>query len=250
MKTFIFIFITTASMIASAQTALQDMQDSEFLPESNPDHQFDYQEVKKQTFTDFESAAKWADVVAIAQLTNIDYTKQRALNAEGQAYLTVRVGYKGVQKNELLIINAKGFEKEACYFPDKEGVEGQRYLVFLKATASDGEYTGFKPLCQLPILLTDTGQYALKYPLDTEIPVPDTLVKNLSYKDPHATIDTSEWTHLKREEIAESQFMELTEKDDLFQKRFFLSYTKGIMMYEIRKLMNIPIQPRITSKQK
>lgn len=250
MKTFTLIISIMTSLSVYGQTELQNMQNSEFLPESNPDHKFEYQQIENQTFEDFESAAQWADVVAIAQLVNIDYTKQRELNAKGQAYLTVRVGYKGVQKNELLIVNAKGFDQSVCYFPDKAGVEGQRYLVFLKSTSSEGEYTGFKPMCQLPILLTDTGEYALKYPLDAGITISETLIRNLTFKDPHATIDATEWTHLKRQETSETQFMTLIEKENMFQKLFYLSYTKGIMMYEIRKLMNIPIQPRITSKQK
>lgn len=226
------------------------MQDSAFLPESNPDHQFSYQQLDVQTFDDYESAAKWADVVAIAQLHNTDYSKTRELNAKGQAYLTVRVPYKGVRKNELLIVNAEGFDTSACYYPDKEGVEGQRFLVFLKATQAESEYVGFKPLCQQTILLTDTGQYALKYPLDSKIPVPDNLIEAITYRDPHATLDVSEWTHLKRESFAKEESMTLTEKEDMFQKHYYLTYTKGIMMHHIRKLMNIPVKQRITSKQK
>ena len=75
-------------------------------------------------------------------------------------------------------------------------------------------------------------------------------VKDINYRDPHATIDVSEWTHIKREATAKAQFMTLSEKEDMFQKFFYLTYTKGIMMYEIRKLMNITAKQRITSDQK
>lgn len=225
------------------------MKDSAFLPEANPDHDFDYGMISPQQFSSFEQAAAWADVVAIAQLHNTDYQKTRELNSQGQAFLQVRVPYKGVQKNELLIVNAKGFDDHVCYYPDKAGVEGQRFLVFLKSTDNDGEYVGFKPLCQMPVLLTDTGQYALKYPLDANLEVSEKLIEVMVFGDPHATIDATDWTHIKRKAHAKAQSMALKEDEDMFQKHYYLTYQKGIMMYHIRKLMNIPVQPRISSKQ-
>ena len=127
MKRITLIATLFSALTATAQTDLQGMQSSEFLPEANPDHQFDYQQTGPQKFESFEAAAAWADVVAIAQLNNIDYKKTRDLNAKGQGFLTVRVPYKGVRKNELLIVNAKGFEDHICYYPDKAGVEGQKH---------------------------------------------------------------------------------------------------------------------------
>ncbi len=249
MKKPLMIYLLTVSSLINAQTALQDMKQSDFLPEANPDHKFDYQETEPQSFGSFEKAAQWADVVAIVQLENIDYQKTRELNAKGQAFLKVLVPYKGVKKNQLLIVNAKGFEDHVCYFPEKTTTEGQRYLTFLKTTQNIDEYTGFKPLCQMPILVTDTGQYALKYPLDVNIPIDDTIVEVMIFADPNATIDASDWTHLKREKVVKDQAMKLLEAEDTFQKRYYLTYQKGIMIYHIRELMNIPIKPRISSKQ-
>ncbi|WP_223787795.1 hypothetical protein [Marinicella meishanensis] len=218
------------------------------LPEANRDFEFDYTTLPPMAFESFEAAAEWADVVAIAQLLNVDYEQTRELNAKGQAFLTVRVPYKGVQKDEFLIVSSKGFEDHVCYYPNREG-EGQRFLVFLKRSKNEGEYLGFKPMCQLQVLLTDTGQYALRYPFDSNTPVPEGLVQTMQFGDPHARIDATEWTSIRRDEHQQKFASELSEDSDLFQKYFYLTYTQGVMMYEIRKLMNIQAQPRIHSKQ-
>ncbi|TDR22502.1 hypothetical protein [Marinicella litoralis] len=221
---------------------------SNLLPEANRNFEFDYEPIEPIAFATFEAAAAWADVVAIAQVVNIDYLKTRDLNSQGQGFLTVRVPYKGVKKNDLLIVSSKGFEDHVCYYPDRIE-EGERFLVFLKESKNQGEYHGFKPFCQLQILLTDTGEYALRYPLDAKIDVPSDLIEDITYNDPHAVIDVTDWTHIRREEYQQAFSTTLTEDSDLFQKYFYLTYNKGIMIYKVRKLMNIKAEPRISSKQ-
>lgn len=249
MKTTSLILTLLTSLSAGAETELQQLQNSRLLPESNRQHQFDYQPIEAQQFTGFEQAAQWADVVALAQVLNTDYKTTRKLNAEGQAFLQVRVPYKGVKKGQLLMVNAKGFDDNACYYPDREG-EGKRYLVFLKESQNKDEYQGFKPFCQLQVLLTEQGKYALKYPLDAnQIQIDPKLIEEINYQDPHAIIDATEWTGIKRQQHQKQQQSELIESEDLFQKYYHLKYRKGIMMQHIRKLMNIPIKKRINSNQ-
>jgi len=219
------------------------------LPESNPDFQFDYSIPKPIAFESLQEAAEWADVVAVAQVVNIDYQKTRDLNAQGQAFLTVRVPYKGVNKNDLLIVSAKGFEEYQCYYPDREN-EGQRYLVFLKQSPNnDNEYHGFKPFCQLQILLDDAGRYTLRYPTDTTIDFEPSLVKNITYQDPHARVDATEWTSIKRKEYQQQFNTELITEEDLFQKYFFLKYTRGIPLSDIRPLLKVQRKASIHSDQ-
>lgn len=218
------------------------------LPEANPDYQFDYSDLTPVKFDSFAAVAEWADVVAIAQVVNVDYQQTREINAQGQAFLTVHVPYKGVKKNDLLIVNSKGFEAHTCYYPDRLG-EGERFLVFLKKSKNEGEYLGFKPYCQLQVLLTDTGQYALRYPLTLDFEISADLVKTIQFNDPNAQIDVTEWTGIKRAEHQRSFNSVLTEDEDLFQKYFYLTYTQGVMIYEIRKLMDISAKARISSKQ-
>ncbi len=238
-----FLFLLSFGINSQAQVTEDGL-----LPESNRDYQFDYAEIMPQSFSSFEEVAAWADVVAIAQVVNIDYLKTRELNAMGQAFLTVRVPYKGVQKDQLLTVSSKGFEDHVCYYPDRIE-EGERFLVFLKNSKNEGEYHGFNPYCQLQVLLTDIGQYALRYPLTLDFELPAELVKDLQFNDPHATVDATEWTGLSREEHQKQFNSILSEDADMFQKFFYLTYTQGIMIYEIRKLMNIPVQQRINSKQ-
>jgi hypothetical protein len=219
------------------------------LPESNPDFQFDYSTPKPIAFESLQEAAEWADVVAVAQVVNIDYQKTRDLNAEGQAFLTVRVPYKGVNKNDLLIVSAKGFEDYQCYYPDREN-EGQRYLVFLKeSTNNDNEYHGFKPFCQIQILLDDAGRYNVRYPTDTTIEFDSSLVKDITFQDPHARVDATEWTSIKRDEYSEQFNTELITEEDLFQKYFFLKYTRGIPLSDIRPLLKVQRKASIHSDQ-
>ncbi|VAW47094.1 hypothetical protein MNBD_GAMMA02-1730 [hydrothermal vent metagenome] len=218
------------------------------LPEANRDFQFDYSDLAPIKFESFEAVAAWADVVAIAQVVNIDYEQTRELNAKGQAFLNVHVPYKGVKRNELLIVSSKGFEPHSCYYPDRIG-EGERFLVFLKKSENDGEYHGFNPYCQLQILLTDTGEYALRYPLTLDFEISSDLVRPIQYNDPNAQIDATEWTGISREQH-QKEFGSILKKDaDMFQKFFHLSYTQGVMIYEIRKLMKIKAKARISSKQ-
>lgn len=249
MKTTTLIITLLISLLANAQTDLQEWKKSGLLPESNREHQFDYSPLPAQSFTSFEQAAQWADVVALVQVFNTDYKTTRKLNAEGQAFLDVRVPYKGVKKGQLLIVNAKGFDDNACYYPDRKG-EGQRYLVFLKESKNKDEYQGFKPFCQLQVLLTEQGKYALKYPLDaSQIQIDQNLIEEINYQDPHAIIDATDWTGVKREQHQKQQMSKLIESEDLFQKYYHLKYRKGIMIQHIRKLMNIPVKKRISSNQ-
>lgn len=240
--------IVTTGLLALALIVVAQNPKSNLLPEANRDFGFDYTSIEPVKFKSFEEAANWADVVAIAQVINIDYIKTRELNAQGQAFLRVRVPYKGVQKDELLIVSSKGFEDHVCYYPDREG-EGQRYLVFLKNSSNEGEYHGFKPFCQMQVLLTDTGEYALRYPMDASLDIDSDLVKEITFNDPHAVIDATEWTGISREQHQKKYATTLKEDSDMFQKYYYLTYTKGILMYQIRKLMNIKPQPRISSKQ-
>lgn len=240
MRLITLIIILIVSLAAVAQN---------LLPESNPDFQFDYSTPEPIDFQSLQEAADWADVVAVAQVVNIDYQQTRELNARGQAFLTVRVPYKGVNKNDLLIVSAKGFEDYQCYYPDREN-EGQRYLVFLKQSPNnDNEYHGFKPFCQLQVLLDDSGRYNLRYPTDSKLDFKPELIQEIIYQDPHALVDATEWTSIKRDEYMKRFHTELLTEEDLFQKYYYLKYTRGIPLSDIRPLLKVHRKPDIHSDQ-
>ena len=236
------------SSVITISPVFSQVNTSNLLPEANREFEFDYTSTEPVEFKSFEQAAAWADVIAIAQVVNIDYLKTRDLNAQGQGFLTVRVPYKGVDKNDLLIVSSKGFEDHACYYPDRIE-EGERFLVFLKKSKNQGEYHGFKPFCQLQVLLNDLGQYALRYPLDTELEIAADLIDEMKFNDPHSVLDVTDWTNISRQAYKDKYSAILTEDSDMFQKFFYLTYTKGIMIYKVRKLMNIQAEPKISSKQ-
>ncbi len=241
------LILVTQSLLWTPSSHAQHSIDG-LLPEANRDFQFDYSELAPVKFASFAAAAEWADVVAIAQVVNVDYEQTREMNAKGQAFLNVHVPYKGVKKNELLIVSSKGFEAHTCYYPDRIG-EGERFLLFLKKSKNEGEYLGFKPYCQLQVLLTDTGEYALRYPLTLDFDISADLVKTIQFNDPNAQIDATEWTGISRQQHQDQFGSILSEDADMFQKFFYLTYTQGVMIYEIRKLMDISARARITSEQ-
>ncbi len=210
------------------------------------------EDVKIPQLKSFEEAAQWADLVAIAQVDDIEYKKVRKLNASGYAYLKVRVPYKGAELNETIAVVAKGFSKNVCYYPDREN-EGERFLVFLKKAPEEKSnvYYGLKPYCQLQVLLSDTGQYILRTPLDQNIfPIDEKLIEPQKFKDPHAQFDTTLWTSTKRDEYANQYKCEIIETEDTLQRYYHLRYTEGVPIYKIRPLLKLKHVPRITSKQK
>ena len=149
----------------------------------------------------------------------------------------------------MLIVSAKGFEEYQCYYPDREN-DGQRYLVFLKQSPkNDNEYHGFKPFCQLQVLLDDIGRYNLRYPTDTTLDFEPELIQKTTYQDPHARVDATEWTSISRDDYSEQFNTELITEEDFFQKYYFLKYTQGIPLSDIRPLLKVQRQPNMHSDQ-
>jgi len=209
------------------------------------------EKIQAPELNSFEQASQWADLVAIAQVDDIEYEKVRELNSKGYAYLNIRVAYKGATRGESIAVIAKGFEDNTCYYPDREN-EGERFLVFLKKSPDEKSnvYYGFKPYCQMQILLSDTGQYILRTPLDGNIfPINNELIEQHSFNDPHAQFDTTLWTSTKRDEYAKNYQCKIIESEDTLNRYFHLRYTQGVPLYKIRPLLKVKIKPRITSKQ-
>jgi len=209
------------------------------------------QKLKAPELKSLQEAAQWADLVALAQVNDIEYDKVRDLNANGYAYLNILVPYKGTSKEEAIAVVASGFDDNVCYYPDRVN-EGERFLVFLKKAPKElkNVYYGFKPFCQLQVLLSDLGHYILRTPVtDHVIEFDKSLIEQHQFNDPHAMIDASLWTGISRKEYAEKYQCKIIESEDFSNKYFHLRYTQGIPIYKIKPLMKIPYTPRITSKQ-
>ena len=199
----------------------------------------------------FAEATEWADLVAIAQVDDIEYEQVRELNAKGYAFLNILIPYKGSKKDEPIAVVASGFESNACYYPDRIN-EGERFLVFLKKAPNDKSnvYYGYKPFCQFQILLSDLGQYILRTPLDTDaIKIDETLIQDTVFNDPHVMIDATLWTNIDRKSYAEKFHCKIIETEDSLQKYYHLRYTQGIPIYDVRPLLKLKYKARIRSDQ-
>ena len=78
----------------------------------------------------------------------------------------------------------------------------------------------FQTKFQIQVLLTDTGEYAIRYPMDTNINIEDELIREINYNDPHAVIDATDWTSISRQQHQEKFDTILTEDSDMFHKFF------------------------------
>jgi len=209
------------------------------------------EDITAPQFNSFAQATKWADLVAIAQVDDIEYEKVRKINANGYAYLNILIPYKGAKKDEPIAVIATGFDDNVCYYPDRVN-EGERYLVFLKKAPNEKNnvYYGFKPYCQMQVLLSDMGQYILRTPLDTNtINIDTSLIENHEFNDPHAMVDATLWTSISRDKYIDRFKCKLIETEDSVNKYFHLRYTQGVPIYNIRPLLELEYKPRISSKQ-
>ena len=203
------------------------------------------------TLSTFPQASQWADLVAVAQVDDIEYEQVRKLNSKGYAFLNILVPYKGTIRGESIAVIATGFDDNICYYPDREN-EGERFLVFLKKAPDEMKnvYYGFKPFCQMQILLSDLGQYILRTPLDNNsVKIPEELIEAHQFNDPHAMFDTTLWTGTTRQKYADQYQCKIVETEDAFSRYYHLRYTQGVSIYKVRPLLEIKYKPRISSKQ-
>lgn len=243
MKYFLLIIIAIANFTAEAEITFSQ----------NPD---DFstnglKNIQAPVLKSFAQATQWADLVAIAQVDDIEYEKVRNLNVKGYAFLNVLVAYKGATRGESIAVIAEGTGNEVCYYPDRAN-EGERMLVFLRKAPGEKNnvYYGFNPYCQMQILLSETGQYILRTPLDNDaLKIDDNLIEQQTFVDPHAMVDATMWTGTKREKYANQFQCKIIPSEDTFNKYFHLRYTQGIPIYKIRKLLKVEYKAKITSKQ-
>ncbi len=205
--------------------------------------------IKAPILKTLAEVTQWADLVAVAQVDDIEYEQVRKLNAKGYAFLNILVPYKGASRDKPIAVIATGFEDNVCYYPDRVN-EGERFLVFLKKAPGefDNVYYGFKPFCQFQVLLSDLGQYILRTPIDI-VKIPKDLIEPHQFNDPHAMVDATLWTSISRQKYADKYQCKIIETEDEFNKYYYLRYTKGVPIYKVRPLLKIKYKPRISSKQ-
>ena len=190
----------------------------------------------------FAQLAADADLIAVVQVeeTTYEYVR-RKFPVKGTGYLKVLLPYKGdTTPGTLIQVPESGLRDTACYYPrlDLFQVEGARFLAFLKQEKDD-VYKGVAPYCQLPVFVTDSARYALKYPVPgVEFASPDQ-VRELQFADPAAYVETNDMTRMQIEAL-EADFARPVPTAPGFPPDTRYVYTRGIMLGDVRAAMFPP----------
>lgn len=190
------------------------------------------------------------DLVAIAQVTVTDYQKTREFPSSGSAYLTALIPYKGIEKGQLIEVTEKGLDADACYYPEIEvlQMEGHRFLVFLNKDSNKADsYHGYLPYCQIPVFVTSDNSYAIGAPV-FDLSIPDEIVQPVTFGDPAAVIDLTEWPRPEADRFVESfDLIQIPPREDQPENTRLFMYTQGIRVDGLHKLLfpdGQPFKPR------
>jgi len=179
--------------------------------------------------------AATADVVAVAQVRDTDYRRQRDIPVSGSAFLKILIAYKTDRRAELVEVYEKGLHENECYFPNPTVFEeGRRYLVFLQRDPEDPErYRGLPQGCALDVLVTRDNRYALRYPprgidLDGAL---DGLAEPMEFADRYALVADEELTPAERNALRDAGQIE-NAGDDRWRYRY------GVPLSTVRRLID------------
>jgi len=169
--------------------------------------------------------ARKADFIALGQVRETDYRRQREIPVSGSAYLRILIPYKGERDAELVEIYEKGLHDGECYFPTPTVFEeGRRYLLFLRRDPDRPErYRGLTEGCAIDVLVDSDNRYAVRVPI-TGIRISDplqALARPMEFSDPYAIVDDAS----------------LPDRDT--EPATLWRYTKGISLAEFRSLMQL-----------
>lgn len=194
-----------------------------------------------ETATTFARLAEQADLIAIVRVETTQYEKTRSFPSKGNANLRVLIPYKGIKRDELVVVTEEGLEEDACYYPEVGPFvrEGQRFLVFLNQLPKS-VYRGRAPGCRIPVLVTNESRYAVVYPIPGLTVADLSLVEELIFSDPAAFVDATESTFAQKKELTEFYQARLIEPDSMEPGREIYVYTRGILITSLRNLMFFP----------
>ena len=188
--------------------------------------------------TTFAEMAEKADLIAIVRVEVTEYQKTRDFPSKGHANLRVLIAYKGIKRDELVVVTEEGLADDGCYYPEVGPFvrEGQRFLVFLKKAPKD-VYRGHAPGCRIPVLVTSDSAYAMLYPIPGVTISKPELVTELSYSDPAAFVDATESTFVQKDELTGFYQARQVEQDSIEPGREIYVYTRGIPIINLRSMM-------------
>lgn len=180
-----------------------------------------------------ELAAR-SDLVALAQVRDTDYRRQREIPVSGSAYLRVLIPYKGAARDELVEVYEFGLHEQECYFPNPTVFEeGRRYLLFVVRDSEDPErFRGHPQGCALEALVDEQYGYVLRYPADGALITDDlaTLARPTRFADGYAVIDDEDLLPDRRDKLLAAGAIKSAGAGRW-------RYTQGVPLAEARRLI-------------
>jgi hypothetical protein len=180
-----------------------------------------------------ELAAR-SDLVALAQVRDTDYRRQREIPVSGSAYLRVLIPYKGAARDELVEVYEFGLHEQECYFPNPTVFEeGRRYLLFVVRDKEDPErFRGHPQGCALEVLVDEHNGYVLRYPADGALITDDLapLARPTRFADGYSVIEDEDLLPDRRDSLLATGAIESAGEDRW-------RYTQGIPLAEARRLI-------------
>ena len=180
-----------------------------------------------------ELAAR-SDLVALAQVRDTDYRRQREIPVSGSAYLRVLIPYKGTVHDELVEVFEFGLHEQECYFPNPTVFEeGRRYLLFVVRDGEDPErFRGHPQGCALEVLVDEHNGYVLRHPADGVLITDDlaTLARPTRFTDSYSVIDDEDLLPERRDSLLAAGAIETAGEGQW-------RYTQAIPLAEARRLI-------------
>jgi hypothetical protein len=188
-----------------------------------------------ETSTTLTNLAARADLVAVAQVKDTDYTYTRSFPSEGSAFLKILISYKANQAvDEIVEVVEKGLHANECYFENPTVFEeGRRYLVFFRIDPQMSEkYRGLAQGCALEILVAADNRYVLRYPLKgiQMIEPLDELAIKYDFRDNYAVVTEESLPPAERDNLLARGLI------IPYQGKF--KYTHGIDLTAARNLIS------------
>ena len=146
-----------------------------------------------------------SDLVALAQVRDPDYRRQREIPVSGSAYLRVLIPYKGATRDELVEVYERGLRDYECYFPNPTVFEeGRRYLLFLVRDDEEPErFRGHPQGCALEVLVDVEYRYTLRHPADGVLLADDmaSMARPTRFADGYSVIEDEELLPARRDSL-------------------------------------------------
>jgi hypothetical protein len=198
--------------------------------------------------TTLAQLATAADLVAVAQLRETDYRRQRGLPVSGSAYLEILIPYKQGEAGQIIEVFDRGLHEHECYFPTPDVYEeGRRYLLFLRHDPELAErYRGLPQGCAIDVLVRSDNRYALRLPVtgfDLSDPL-DEFAEHMEFGDAYAVVRDEDLPPELRASMLAAGRIEPFAADEASTgpSARHWRYTSGVALHTVRSLMGNAVQ--------